>query len=125
MKWLETFAMAGIAAIFATPSHAYERCKSYDNAELKAMSTERLEKAYCSNEDRLIEILEAVRVSGSEEARRDRDACWETLVKLTAEPRFDRGGNCPGAVQASASTGREEATQKRELLQNLGIAGRK
>jgi hypothetical protein len=119
-------ALAGVAAIFAAPAQAYERCKSFGNAELKAMTTERLEKAYCSNEDRLIEILEVVRSSHSGEAERDRDGCHETLIKLSAQPNFDRQGNCPSAVQAGASPGREETQQKeRDLLRNLGIAGEK
>jgi hypothetical protein len=110
----------------AIPSHAYERCKSFENAELKAMTTEGLEKAYCWNEDRLIEILEVVPLSHSEEAKHDRDACWETLIKLSAQPKFDRHEKCPSAIQAGASTGREEMKQKkRDLLRNLGIAGEK
>ena len=126
MTSLKTLAVAGIAAIFVAPSHASARCKSFENAELKAMTTERLEQAYCWNEDRLIEILEVVPSSQSEERKRDRDACWETLIKLTAQPKFDRDGKCPDAIQAGASTGREETKQwKRDLLRNLGIAGEK
>ena len=119
-------AFLGIAAVFVAPSHAYERCKTFENAELKAMTTERLEKAYCWNEDRLIEILEVVLLSKSEEAKRDGDACWGTLIKLSAQPKFDRDEKCPDAIQAGASTGREETKQrKRDLLRNLGIAGEK
>jgi len=126
MKSLKTLTFVSIAAIFVAPSHAYERCKSFENAELKAMTTEGLEKAYCWNEDRLIEILEVVPLSHSEEAKHDRDACWETLIKLSAQPKFDRHEKCPSAIQAGASTGREEMKQKkRDLLRNLGIAGEK
>jgi hypothetical protein len=126
MKSLRTLTVAGIAAISVAPAHAYERCKSFENAELKAMSMERLERAYCWNEDRLIEILEVVRLSKSEEAKRDGDACWETLTKLSAQPKFDRQEKCPDAIQAGASTGREETKQRqRDLLRNLGIAGEK
>jgi hypothetical protein len=124
MKSLKTLTFLGIAALIAAPAHAYERCKSFANAELKAMTTEGLESAYCSNEDRLIEILEVVRSSHSEEAERDRDACWEVLIKLTAQPRFDRHEKCSSAIEAGERTGGEEMMQKnRDLLRNLGIAG--
>src|SRR5689334_20095885 len=123
MKSLKTLAVAGIAAMCTAPAHAYERCKSFDNAELNGMTAERLEKAYCWNEDRLLEILEVVRSSKSEEATRDRDACWDTLIKLTAQPRFERDGNCPSVIQAGAGTGPEAMQQrKRDLLRNLGTA---
>jgi hypothetical protein len=112
--------------MFVAPSHAYERCKTFENAELKAMTTEGLEKAYCSNEDRLIEILEVVLSSKSEEAKRDGDACWETLIKLSAQPKFERDEKCSSAIQTGATTGRKEMNQKkRDLLRNLGIAGEK
>jgi hypothetical protein len=84
------------------------------------MTPERLEQAYCWNEDRLIEILAVIRSSEAAEAKRDRDACWDTLLKLTAQPSFDRDGACPGAMQAGASASREEVAQKkRELMHNL------
>ena len=118
--------LVGIAALLVAPAHAYERCKSFEKAELKAMTTKELEKAYCSNEDRLIEILEADPASKSEEAKRDRDACWETLIELSAQPRFERHEKCPDAVQAGASTGQEEIKErKRDLLRKLGIVGQK
>jgi hypothetical protein len=111
-----------IAVIFVAPGHAYEHCKSFKNAELKAMTTEGLEKAYCWNEDRLIEILDIVPLS--QEARRDRDACWETLITLSAQPTFDRQENCPSAAQADTAGISEETTQrKRDLLRSLGITG--
>jgi hypothetical protein len=126
MKSLNTLIVAGIAATFIAPAHAYERCKSFQNSELKAMTIEGLEKAYCWNEDRLIEILEVVRLSKSEEAKREGDACWETLIKLSAQPKFERQEKCPDAIPAGASTGREETKQRqRDLLRNLGIAGEK
>jgi len=126
MRSLKTLIFVGMTAAFVAPAYAYERCQSFQNAELKSMSSEGLEKAYCANEDRLLEILEVVRSSKSDEAKRDGDACWETLIKLTAQPRFERDGRCPSAVQAGASTSREETKQKKtDLLRNLGIAGEK
>ena len=123
MRSLKALTLIGIAAMIAAPAHAYERCKSLENAELKAMSAEGLEKAYCWNEDRLMEILAAVRLSRSEEAERDRDACWETLIKLSAQPEFVRQGNCPSTIEAAVSTGREATPQtKKDLWRNLGIA---
>ena len=122
MRSLKALLFAGIAATIVVPAHAYERCKSFENAELKAMSQEGLEKAYCWNEDRLMEIIEVVLSSHSEQAKRDGDACWETLTKLTEQPKFDRHEKCASAVQAGASTGGEEMEQRRrDLLRNLGI----
>ena len=126
MKSLKTLMFIGATATFAAPAHAYERCQSFENAQLKAMTAEALEKAYCTNEDRLLEILQVVHSGNSDEAKRDGDGCWETLVKLTAQPKFERDGRCPSAVQAGASTSREETKQKKtDLLRNLGIAGEK
>jgi hypothetical protein len=123
MKSLKALIFVSIAATVVAPAYAYERCKSFDSAELKAMTAERLEKAYCWNEDRLLEILEVLRSSKSDEAARDRDACWDALIKLTAQPRFERDGNCPTVVQAGASAGPEEMQQrKRDLVRNLGTA---
>ena len=115
--------LVGMAAMCIAPAHAYERCKSFENAELKAMSTEGLEKAYCWNEDRLMEILEVVLSSKSEQAKRDGDACWETLIKLSAQPKFDRHEKCASAaIQTGATSGGEEMEQKkRDLRRNLGI----
>ena len=123
MKSFKTLIFVGAAAILAAPAQAYERCKSFDSAELKAMSTERLERAYCWNEDRLMEIIEVVLASPSEEAKRDGDACWDTLIKLSAQPKFDRHEKCASAaIQTGTSGGGEEMEQKkRDLRRNLGI----
>jgi len=126
MKSLKTLTLLGMASLLIAPAHAYERCKRFENAELKAMTAEGLENAYCLNEDRLLEILEAMRASESEEAKRDGDACWETLIKLTAQPKFERDGRCPAGLRPSASASREEIRQRQsELLRNLGMAGEK
>jgi len=126
MKSFKTLAVIGAAAVFAAPAHAYERCRSFGNAELKAMTQEGLEKAYCWNEDRLLEILELGRSSASDEAKRDRDACWDTLLKLSAQPQFDRGGPCPGAVQAGSGGSPEDSKRRKaEVLRNLENGNRK
>ena len=126
MKSLLTLTSISIAAVFVAPAHAYERCQSFANTELKAMTQEGLEKAYCRNEDRLLEILQVVASRQSDEAKRDRDACWDTLLKLSAQPQFDRDGPCSSAAQAGAVAGGKEMSQKKsDLLRNLGIAGEK
>ncbi len=126
MKSLLTLTSISIAAVLVAPAHAYERCKSFATTELKAMTQEGLEKAYCWNEDRLLEILQVAPSRQSDEAKRDRDACWDTLLKLSAQPQFDRTGPCPSAVQAAPGPGGEELQRKQaDLLRNLGVAGDK
>src|SRR5689334_10106158 len=103
MRSLKTLIFVCMTAAFVAPAYAYERCQSFQKAELKSRRHEGLDKGDCANEDRLLEVLEAVRWRKGDEGKRDGDACWEALIKLTAQPRFERDGRCPSAVQAGAS----------------------
>lgn len=126
MKSFKTLLVIGAGAVFVAPAHAYEGCRSFGNAELKAMTQEGLEKAYCWNEDRLLEILELGRSSPSAEAKRDEEACWDTLLKLSAQPQFDRHGPCPGPLRAGSGASAEDSRQRKaEVLRNLGNANEK